>query len=456
MTAFAIPTSKRQKTVNYETLPRQEVFMRNCDEVPFAAYIGGFGSGKTHTLVLQILREITNGKSFGLVGAPTYRMLADTTMRKFFELCPDQWIIGFSKSENRVTLRNDAQIIFRSLDSPERLTNLELDWFGLDEIGEVKINTFRMLQGRLRRPGGSHHGFGVGNPAGPVHWTYEYFVLKAKDFPDTYRLTQATSYENTFIDQSYTQEMEKSFGVGSLYYRRFVLGEFVAFEGAYWPNFDIRNYPEGHVLQMDQIGKVLGPPAYWKYGRGLDFGYEHPWTMLWWVSDGKTLVFFDEYYARHATIRQHCLKIRDMEQTHQREFGIHSSGVTWSDHDPQCRAEIAAATDESGVSIGFDCSPSQKTVLESIMLVQRLIEQGKLYITERCKHARVEIPSYRAKPLESSSREAPIKEQDDTCDVVRYVAWSEMRAQMEFIRPPRFKPQMPDSIYDVGPRQLEN
>ena len=69
----------------YEHLPRQEEFFHACDEVPFAAYIGGFGSGKTHVLCLQILRFLCK-PSFGLVGAPTYRMLSDTTQRKFFEL----------------------------------------------------------------------------------------------------------------------------------------------------------------------------------------------------------------------------------------------------------------------------------------------------------------------------------------------------------------------------------
>jgi len=236
MVAITATTTKenvKQGIINYECLPKQLEFMRSVDEVPYPAYIGGFGSGKTHILVLQALREASQPASFGLIGAPTYRILQDTTQRKFFELCPPQWIRSYHKSDMVVQLINGAEILFRSLDAPGRLTNLGLDWFGLDEMGEIKLEVFRMLQGRLRRPGGSHKGFGVGNPAGPAHWTYEYYVQKAEEHPDRYRLTQAPSYENTFLDPSYAKEMEISFGVDTAYYKRFVMGEFVAFEGAY-------------------------------------------------------------------------------------------------------------------------------------------------------------------------------------------------------------------------------
>jgi hypothetical protein len=36
-----------------------------------------------------------------------------------------------------------------------------------------------MLQGRLRKQDSARKGFVVGNPAGPTHWTYDYFVTKA-------------------------------------------------------------------------------------------------------------------------------------------------------------------------------------------------------------------------------------------------------------------------------------
>ncbi len=406
--------------LQYEILPKQVEFMKNVDEVPFATYIGGFGSGKTHVLVLQILREISKGKCLGLVGASTYRLLADTTQRKFFELCPPSWIDVYMKSENRVIMTNGAEILFRSLDTPEKLTNLGLSWFALDEIGEVKLDTFRMLQGRLRDPNGSLKGFSVGNPAGPVHWTYEYFVRKVGD---SYRLTQATSYENVFLPKQYTKEMEHSFGKDSTYYKRFVLGMFVALEGAFWPNFSALSYPEGHLIKQTELFDIIKPIH---FGKVLDFGVAHPFVCLWYAIDGEKMVFYDEYFASHKTIREHCLQIRKQEDWHRTLYGPHNNDTVYTDHDAVSRVEIENCVDEHGNFIGFDCIPAEKKVMEGILLVYTMFEKGNLLIADSCEEAIRQIASYRAKPPDKTDKEIPIKEDDDAPDCIRMACAMEM------------------------------
>lgn len=430
----------------YKILPRQRMFMEWCQRVPFSAYIGGFGSGKTHTLNLQVLVEAQQ-PSFGLVGAKTYRMLSDTTQRKFFELCPPQWITSFMKSENKVKLVNGSEILFRALDEPQKLTNLEVDWFGLDEVGEVKLDTFRMLQGRLRKLGGSHHGFCVGNPAGPTHWTYEYFVIKAQTYPDTYHLVQATSYENTFLAKSYTEEMEKSFGKDSFYYKRFVLGQFVAFEGAYWPHFSVLPYPEGHVLGVNELSKVL-QPGNWFYGKVIDFGYEHPFVCLWYITDGHTIVFYDEYVRRHGLIKEHCRAIKDKELEHFQSFKFPPPTYALTDHDATARAEISSCKVDDEY-LGFPCKIEGKEVMEGIWLVQTLITQGRFFITDRCTNTRLELPSYRSKAIDRSTKEEPLKEQDDTCDCVRMACQHHFSGIAEFRRYDKSTYTVGDDIWDL-------
>lgn len=415
-----------------EYLPKQKEYFRNCDIARYSAYIGGFGSGKTHVLCLQVLRKGGGAKaSRGLIGAPTYKMLEDTTQKKFFDICPSSWLAGYSKTKNIVTLRNGTEILFRSLERPERLSGLELDWFDLDEIGEVKEATFKMLQGRLRRPGGIHKGGGVGNPAGTTHWTYEYFVEKAQKYPDVYRLIQATSYENSYLPKHFAEDMDISFGIGSIYHRRYVLGEFAAFEGAYWVNFDGRYADDGgHKVHMEQVlGRLKGAP---RWGRVIDFGFEHPFVCMWYVTDGNVIVFFDEYVQKHGLIRWHCLQIREHEKRHQELFGAHSIGVSYTDHEAVSRAEISAAQDSAGNAIGFDCTPTEKRVMESILLVQTLFGKKQLFISDQCPTALREVPSYRAKG--DIIGEEPLREKDDTCSCIRYACWPEMRHKVTWHR----------------------
>jgi len=430
--------------VQHQALPKQLDFFRSCDEVPFSAYIGGVGSGKTHVLGLQALRESAVPGTRGVIGAPSYRMLADVTRHKFFELCPATWIREFKMAENRVILQNNSEILFRSFDQPGPLQGLTLDWFGGDEIGLVKEDVFRMMQGRLRRAGGSHRGFVVGNPAGPTHWTFDYFVNKATEFPETYRLVQATSYENSFLEDAYTRQMEISYGKDSLYYRRFVMGEWVAFEGAYWYHFDIRPIEMGGmVCTMSQVKELLDNTRRWYYGKVLDFGFEHPWTMLWFVHDGETIVFFDEYVKRHGLMKDNLEAIKAKEAEHRKIFGPIDTTWAWTDHAAQDRAEIQNCRNEQGDFIGFQCKPAEKNiaasrsqtaigvattgVMTTIILVQRLIQQRRLFITTRCEQTRREVPSYRAVPAEKAAgKERPIKEHDDTCDCVRMACWMEL------------------------------
>lgn len=427
-------------SVIYEYLPKQAEFMQYCDYIPYVGYIGGFGSGKTHVLSLQGLRWSTQ-PSRGLIGAPTYRMLADTTQRKFFELCPTGWLKDYRKSDNIIRLINNTEILFRSLENPGALASLELDWFLIDEMGETSEETFRMLQGRLRRVGGIHRGAGVGNPAGPAHWTYKYFVKLAQEYPAFFKLVQATSYENTFLDPMYTKTMEISFDPTSAYFQRYVMGQFCAFEGAYWGNFNPINVEEGgHTCRPDQLWLLLDKKKT-RWGRVIDFGFEHPFVCMHYATDGDCIVFLDEYWMRHGTIRHHILAIRQKEYEHSALWGFHTIGTTYTDHDATCRNEIENCQDQTGHVIGFPCEPADKQVFESIMLVQTLFERHKLFIcAAKCPHALLEIPSYRAKERRTEDRtggsvkEEPIKINDDTCDCLKMACLSELAHHLEFLR----------------------
>ncbi len=454
--------------ISYKLLPKQELFLQKVGEIPHVAYIGGFGSGKTHILVIQALIEVTQHPGcLGLIGAPTYRLLEDSTLRKFFELCPRNWIENFNKSHNIMHFVNGAEIIFRSLERPERLRNLNLDWFGLDEAGDMSLASFRMLQGRLRRPGGSHHGFCVGNPQGPTHWTYRYFVELAEQYADSYYLVQAPTYENVFNPDSYIKEMERSYGKGSAYYRRYVLGEFAAFEGAYWPDFDIRPYSQGGMIVsslQEAREKILSPTAH--LGKVVDFGYEHPFACLWFLVDSENIVFFDEHHERHMTLLDHARAIQRHEQIHKKEYGLAPVRWAYTDHDAQARAELANATDPlaDNQNIGFHCIPADKDVMPSILLVQTLIKNRHLYLTEACSRTRLELPSYRGKPQDRSVDEKPLKENDDTCDCVRMACMMELPHMLHILRSKPADFDVPDNeaMFDrntIGARkaeQLEN
>src|SRR5690242_20520996 len=87
----------------------------------FSFYVGGVGAGKTHAgAVRAIVRALDQPGSLGLVGAPTYAMLRDATQRALLALLPEASIREYRKAEERLVLLNGSEILFRSLDRPDR------------------------------------------------------------------------------------------------------------------------------------------------------------------------------------------------------------------------------------------------------------------------------------------------------------------------------------------------
>ena len=164
--------------------------------------------------------------------------------------------------------------------------------------------------------------------------------------------------------------------------------------------------------------------------------FEHPFVCLWYITDGNNIIFYDEYYRRHGLIQEHCKEIRKHEHRHVAEYNLVVPPYAYTDHDAVSRHEISNCKDlETGEYIGFECMPADKVVMESILLVQTLINTDTLYVHENCTNTRIEIPSYRAKPLAKSIKEDPIKENDDTCDCIKMACYMLLRHKIPHWRP---------------------
>src|SRR5258706_3060332 len=118
----------------YDALPAQREFHLDF-ATPFKGYSGPIGSGKSYALVYEaLLLSRMNPGLLGLVGAPTYRMLEDSTQRTFFEVLEAEGIsFDFNQQDNRLRFAaNGSEILFRTMENPDRLLWPNLAWFALD------------------------------------------------------------------------------------------------------------------------------------------------------------------------------------------------------------------------------------------------------------------------------------------------------------------------------------
>ena len=192
----------------------------------FKGFSGPVGSGKSTALVQEALRlAIMNPGLLGLIGAPTYVMLRDVTQRLFFEALEENDIeFTFRGHQNHLVLHPwGSEIIFRSLEHPERLRGTNLAWFGIDEMSYCREAAFLRLQARLRHPSaGELCGFGVWTPNG-YDWVYERFIGPEK--AAGHEVVLASPFENTTLPPDFYDRLKQSYD--ERFYKQEALGEYL-------------------------------------------------------------------------------------------------------------------------------------------------------------------------------------------------------------------------------------
>jgi phage terminase large subunit-like protein len=259
----------------------------------FSFYVGGVGAGKTTAGAMRaILRAIEHPGCLGLIGAPTYPMLRDATARTFFALLPEPLVETYARSEGYLRLRNGSEILFRSLDQPDRVRGLNLAWFWMDEAPLCGYYAWQVLKGRLRQKGFETAGWATGTPHGRDGFARD-FELARRPGQALYR---ASTYANAHnLPPGYVEEL----GYTGAFAQQEVLGLFVAFEGLVYA-FDAS--PQGHMREP-----VPGK-AWSRVVGGVDWGYTNPAAALVFGLDGDDRARqLDEYYQRRAGLEEALL-----------------------------------------------------------------------------------------------------------------------------------------------------
>lgn len=186
-------------------------------------------SGKSMSLVQEAIRlSVINAGLLGLIGAPSYPMLRDITQRAIFEELENNDIpFEFRKQENLLTLTDTgSEIIFRSLDHPERLRGTNLAWFGIDELTYCHEAAWLRLQARLRHPLANELcGFGVWTPNG-FDWVYNRFIGPEK--LTGYEAILASPYENTYLPGDFYATLTGSYD--AKFAAQEVLGQYLSLQ----------------------------------------------------------------------------------------------------------------------------------------------------------------------------------------------------------------------------------
>ena len=391
--------------------PAQYAFVECRDR--FSFYVGGVGAGKTWAgAVRAILRTQEQPRSLGLIGAPTYPMLRDVTERTFFELLPVDLLGRFNKTHRHLWLTNGSEVLFRSLDQPDRARGLNLAWFWLDEAPLCGHYAWEVLKGRLRQRDFDPAGWATGSPKGRNGFARDFELAPLAG----HRLFRASTRANRRnLPPGYIEDL----GYTGAFADQEVEGLFVAFEGLVYL-FDAS--AGGHLRAPAEgatFARVIG---------GIDWGYTNPTAALVFGIDGDQRAWqLDEFYERRAGLRERVLPAL-VELTRRYGVQVWYCGPDEPEHIAALKAALAAA--------GLPCraQAADNAVAAGIQTVTSLLApRGDgtrgLYVDPHCAATIAEYGSYCYATADKARRdpaEQPLKQGDHAMDAARYALHTEL------------------------------
>ncbi len=289
--------------MKYKLLDAQRKFL----EIPHdysldvAVYLGGYGSGKTFAgALLGILLALKFPGIVGLVGAQTYTLVRDTTLKTYFEHLDSMGFVekkdySWVSAEQKLVFFNGSEILFRHFDEPHKLKSLNLGFVEIEEMSDIPFETFKVLLARMRQKikpnwkNFTYRIFGHTNPEMQKGWLYKTFYEHP---PTNYRLISAPTTQNVYLPDGFCDELKHLYDKS--YYEMFVLGK----TGDYNSNLVVKDFTDENVKEI-------------KYQPDMDLYISCDFNVdpMAWVLAHKTddkVFYFDELVLENTTTAKTC------------------------------------------------------------------------------------------------------------------------------------------------------
>ena len=268
---------------------KQKEYLHNCNH-RWNLKIGATGSGKSwldYAVVIPKRLIAMKGQGAALILGNTQ----STANRNIIEPMRDIW--GEQLVGRIVSADNSANIFGRKVyvlgadkqTSVSKIQGMTVEYAYGDEMTTWAQTVFEMLKSRLR----CEHSFfdGTANPDSAHHYLKQFIDSDA----DVYCQT-STIDDNPFLPAEFVTQLKKEY-LGTVYYKRFILGQWAAAEGACYPLF---------AADIEKYIAFTAPPI--QYANiGVDFGggtSGHAFQCVGFTFRYGEMVVLEEYFNKSA------------------------------------------------------------------------------------------------------------------------------------------------------------
>jgi len=352
------------------------------------------------------------------VVAPTYSH-TDFQIREIMEVLGGRespLVLEYTPSKYRLWLKGGILVEMKSAERPKRLVAAGLHGVWVDEAARVKGDTWDdNVRPALTEYGG--WALFTTTPLGTANWFYQDIWKKSPDGPgetnDDYGSVKFHTADNTAVPGIREEVAKAREELPDAIFRRNYKADVHAFKGKVYTEF---------LGEAPHVVKRVPHSAFVRKIGGIDWGFSNPGVLLeigidaegtWWV--------VREHY--HSELLKKPADDEAAGRTWKSIFeAAHGRGVSVMWADPSEPETIESFRKES-----LPVRPGRNAVNPGIDAVASMLHAGpdgpNLRIHERCEHLISELSSYKWQ----DDKDKPVKENDHTCDALRYAVFTELR-----------------------------
>ena len=344
---------------------------------------GGSRSGKTYNILNYLIAMCVttwDDKVIDIV-RKSFPSLRQSVMFDFIEILTKNGLYSeknHNKTENIYRIGSN-KFRFFSCDEPQKMRGPGRDILFCNEANELKLEDFRQLNMRTKEL--TIIDF---NPSEEFHWIYDHLLIR-----NDVEFYVTTFEDNPFLPDRIKNEILRYKDTDENYWRIYGLGQRGISQTSIFTNWDlIDSLPEGGSIYY-----------------GLDFGYNHPTSLI------KTVIIDGNVYSQELLYKSY-LTVDDLIRE-LKNLGLGNSETIYGDcARPEMIEEIYRA--------GFNIHPTKKgpnSVKDGIDVLKR----HNLFITKDSINLLKEIKSYKWKVDKNENvLDEPVKLNDDAVDALRY------------------------------------
>jgi PBSX family phage terminase large subunit len=278
----------------------------------------------------------------------------------------------------------------------------------VDEITVVPEEFWNQLVARQSIPGAKI--FGTTNPDNPAHWLRKKWLLAGNP---SVRSWHFGLDDNPFLAPDYVAHLKRSYQ--GLWYRRFILGEWCAAEGAIYEQFD----QQRHVVQPNQLPFITT----WLCV-AIDYGTTNPFhAVLIGVGLDHKLYVVAEYRWDSRAKQRQLTDVEYSRELRQWLLTVRIPGTELSGVSPQYVIVDPSATSFRVQMHRDGLSPwlADNEVLDGIRVVAGLFGTDQLLISAQCPALIDELHGYSwDSKAQEKGEDKPLKINDHGVDALRY------------------------------------